>query len=193
MDPSTALVPVRLAPAAKHRLAHVLSTDERRRLVEALFGHVVGVLGEAGFEVVALAAGGRPSVDADVEVWDDPGRGLNAGLSWALGRLGGRALVLPADLPWLGPGDVRELLREPGDAVVARAHDGGTGGLLLRRPGLVPAFGPRSALGHARGGRERGLDARVVDLPAFRWDLDDEATLRRAAGSPALAGLRLPG
>lgn len=190
MDPSVALVPVRLAPSAKLRLAHVLPPAERRRLVEALFRHVTRVLEEAGLDVVALAAGRTPA-RPEVEVWDDPGTGLNGGLSWALGRLGGRALIVPADLPWVTAEGVRTLLWEPGDLVVARAHDGGTNALLLRRPGLVPAFGARSALAHADGGRRTGLHARVVDLPAFRWDLDDEATLRRSAGSPALAGLDL--
>ncbi len=185
-----ALVPVRLAPPAKLRLAHVLSPAERTCLVQALFRHVSGVLEEAGLDVVALAAGGRPTAP-EVEVWDDPGIGLNRGLSWALRRLGGRALILPADLPWITAEDVRGLLREPGELVVARAHDGGTNALALRRPGLAPAFGSGSALAHADGGRRAGLHTRVVDLPAFRWDLDDEAMLRRSRSSPALSGLDL--
>lgn len=190
MDPMVALVPVRLAPPAKLRLAHVLSPAERNALVERLFRHVTGALEEAGLDVVALAAGGRPTAPG-VEVWEDLGTGLNRGLSWALHRLGGRALVVPADLPWVTAKDVRTLLGEPGDLVVARALDGGTNGLVLRRPGPTPTFGTRSALAHADGGRRAGLHTRVVDLPAFRQDLDDEAALRRSASSPALAGLAL--
>jgi 2-phospho-L-lactate guanylyltransferase len=144
-----------------------------------LFGHVSEVLASAGLRVVALSPAPLPSVPG--EVWIDEEPGLNRAVARALERLGPPALVVHADLPWLRVVDVERLLAEPGDVVVARAHDGGTNALLLRRL-MPPAFGRDSALVHAIAARERGLRARVVDIDGLARDLDDASALSAACG-----------
>ncbi|MEX2539915.1 MAG: 2-phospho-L-lactate guanylyltransferase, partial [Actinomycetota bacterium] len=168
MNP-TALVPVRLAPTAKRRLAHVLSPDQRIALVRRTFEHVVDVLQRAGCSVVALTP--EPlDVPQGVEVWTDEGPGLNRAVALAAQRLGPPLLVAHADLPWLETTDVERLIDAEGDVIIARAHDGGTTGLLLRRL-IDPAYGPGSALRHSRSARSAGLTALVVDIPGFARDV----------------------
>jgi len=155
-----ALIPVRLAPTAKRRLAHVLSAVERIELMERLFEHVAGVLSEAGLDVIALRDDG----------------GLNVVVREGLALVGVPALVVHADLPSLSVADVSDLLAVQGDVVIARSVDGGTNGLLLRSL-ISPAFGVRSAHEHAARARRAGLSARVVDIPGFARDIDDPASL----------------
>lgn len=172
--PPTGLVPVRVTPGAKRRLAHVLSARERMRLVRALFDHVTAVLADAGLDVIALSP--TPIEAPGVEVWTDAAPGLNRALEVALGRLGEPVLVVHADLPLLSTADVDRVLGHRADVVVARALDGGTNGLLMREP-IRPAFGPGSAHAHARRARGAGLRTAVVDVPGFALDVDDDAAL----------------
>lgn len=191
MRTPVAVVPVKVSSGAKRRLAHELGPRERDVLARALFDHVVGVLTTAGLEVVAVSTAALPG--AGVEVWPDRGRGLNAELSAALARLPRPTVVVPADLPWLTGDGIERLLAEPGDVVVARARDGGTAALLLRRS-ITPAFGPGSALIHARRARRAGLSARVLSIGGLDRDLDDIPGLLAAlATSPALRQMRVPG
>jgi len=156
----TALIPVRIAPTAKRRLAHMLGPSGRMDLMQRLFDHVSSVLQRAGLEVVVL---------------DEDG-GLNAVVRSGLARVGLPALVVHADLPLLDVPDVAALLDVSGDVVIARSTDGGTNGLLLRSP-IEPAYGVGSAHEHAARARRAGLVTRVVDIPGFARDIDDEAAL----------------
>lgn len=171
----TALIPVRIAPTAKRRLAHVLGPSERMRLVRELFEHVCAVLLDAGLVVAALSPTEIDVPDA-VELWRDEAAGLNAAVGAALARLPPPVLVVHADLPRLGPSDIDRVLGADADVVIARAHDGGTNGLLLRRM-ISPAFGRGSAVAHARRAREAGLRAYVAETPGFALDVDDESSL----------------
>ncbi len=177
----TALVPVRIAPTAKRRLAHVLSSPERMAFVRRSFEHVVGVLLEAGCRVVALSP--QPlQAPLDTEVWLDEAPGLNRAVSAASHRLGGPLLVAHADLPWLAVADVHALVDAQAEVVIARAKDGGTTGLLMRKP-IEPAYGPGSALRHARIARGAGLSALVVDIPGFARDVDDPRALTASSSA----------
>jgi 2-phospho-L-lactate/phosphoenolpyruvate guanylyltransferase len=171
----TALVPIRIGPTAKRRLAHVLGPEERMRLIWELFSHVVSVIGHAGLRTIALASG-RLDAPEGVEVWRDEARGLNRAVAAATQRIGAPLIVVHADLPLLTTDDIDRVLASPGDVVVARAHDGGTNGLLLRQL-IAPAFGRASALAHATRARRAGLRATVIDSPGFALDVDDESTL----------------
>lgn len=143
-----------------------------------LFEHVVDVLQDCGLPVVALSP--TPLERSPVEVWADDAPDLNAALGVVIERLGTPVLVVHADLPLLSIGDVHAVLADDADAVVARAVDGGTNGLLMRRP-MRPAFGPGSAFEHAQAMRRLGGRASVLDLPGFALDVDDEPSLRSTA------------
>ena len=176
----TALVPIRTG--AKLRLAHVIGPDARRRLVDHVFRHVVDVLTTAGLRTIALSpASATPLPDVPgAEVWLDAAPGLNAALDSAVRTIGPPVLIVHADLPALGVSDVHALLETPGDVVIARARDGGSNALLMRK--AVPcSFGPSSAIAHARRARSLDLRAVVVDRPALALDVDDEASLTLAS------------
>jgi 2-phospho-L-lactate/phosphoenolpyruvate guanylyltransferase len=168
----TALVPVRLTPVPKRRLAHAATAGQRAELVQALFEHVVAVLREAGLDVVALAP--HPLTLPGIQVWRDAANGLNAAVDLAIERTGLPVIIVHADLPELGSSDVVALLDSPADVVIARATDGGTNALLMRRR-IRPIFGAGSALAHARRARAAGLRTQVIDRPGLAVDVDDES------------------
>ncbi len=178
-------VPAKALGRGKSRLSGILGARERRAL-NAFFlrrtlatarraapGRVLAV--SDGADALALArALGADALAA-------PGRGLNRALGRALraARAGGAAalLVLPADLPFLSPADVRLLLAagaRRGAAPIARDRAGhGTNALL------VPAvrafrfrFGADSAAAHEREARRRGLRPVFVDRPGLAFDVD---------------------
>lgn len=178
---ATALVPVRATPGAKRRLAHVLAPGGRIALVCKLLEHVVSTLDAAGLRVIVLS----PSpIAVDAEVWTDAATGLNRALHAAVGRIGGPALIVHADLPFLSARDVYDVLDRDADVVVARARDGGTNGLLL--PAAMPlAFGPGSAVAHAARARSLGYRTAVVDVEGFAVDVDDGAALTASGYKPS--------
>lgn len=185
----TALIPVRIAPTAKHRLAHVLGPDERIDLVRSLFEHVLAVTLDTGLPVIVLSPTDI-EVPESAEVWKDEEPGLNRAIGAALRKIGTPVLVVHADLPFLSTSDIERVLSSDADVVIARAHDGGTNGLLLRKP-LAPAFGRDSALAHAAGARSARLRTEVIDTPGFAQDVDDERSLGKlSAGGASFPGRR---
>lgn len=183
----TALIPVRISRTAKRRLAHVLAPDERIRLVHRLLEHVVTVVRDCGVPIVLLASDEVPDIPG-VEVWRDAKTGLNRAIGSALDRLGPPVFVIHADLPLIGAADIDIVLRSDADVVIARARDGGTNGLLMRRL-IKPAFGSASAATHAARARAAGYRTHVLDIPGFALDVDDESGLS-ASGVASVLGKR---
>ena len=180
----TAIVPIRMGPSVKRRLAHVLPPADRRALVRTMFDRVVDVLGDCGLHVVALSP--RP-LDAEdvVETWIDSGDGLNEVLDDAVLRAGTPLLIVHGDLPLVTPDDIHAVLASDADVVIGRARDGGTNALLMRAL-IRCAFGASSALAHAARARASGLRARVIDRPTLALDVDDEASLIASGWRPSL-------
>lgn len=177
-----AIVPIRTG--AKRRLAHALSGDARRRLVDELFRRVLDVLRGAGLRTIVLSPTPRTDVQG-AEVWLDAAAGLNAALDDAVRSLGTPVLVVHADLPAVSADDINALLDSPGDVVIARARDDGTNALLMRKP-MRCVFGPSSAIAHAMRARSLGYRAVVVDRPGLALDVDDEASLSAAFSDASL-------
>ena len=154
------------------------------RLVRRLLDHVVSVVRDCGLPIVILASNEVPDVDG-VQVWQDARTGLNGAVDAALQRLGAPVIVIHADLPLLAPTDVDQVLASEGDVVIARARDGGTNGLLMRRL-ITPLFGPSSAASHAARARGAGLRTHVLDIPGFALDVDDETSLSASGAASVL-------
>lgn len=163
----TALVPLKLGPERKSRLAHRLSQAGREELADAVATHVLSTLNEiaAISRVIVLAP--RPFGDAE---WKkDEGRGLNAELSAIRAEISGPLLVILGDLPLLAVQDVDALLAAAtltGVAIAPDRHGGGTNAIALadgRSFGF--AFGPGSHALHAPGSTE-------VLRPGLSQDLD---------------------
>ena len=199
---TVALVPLRALGIGKSRLANVLSAEERGALAGAMLADVIATLASTAVARVVVAAAGPTAAAVAVangaEVVLDPpwiadrpvSRQLDAAVRTAVRRLGGRAgvLVVAGDLPHLQTVDVETLLQADAEVVVAPTWDGGTGGLLRRRPAACPtAYGPGSADRHLRLARRAGLVALRCERVGFAHDLDDESDLSRSRH-----GRRLP-
>lgn len=180
----TALIPVRISRTAKRRLAHTLGPDDRMHLVRSLLDHVVAVVEDAGLPVVVLSPSEISDLDG-VEMWRDERTGLNGAVDTALQRLGAPAFVIHADLPLLSSADIDRSLDSEADVVIARARDGGTNGLLMRRL-ITPAFGASSAAMHAARARAAGLRTHVLDIAGFALDVDDETSLSASGAASVL-------
>ena len=187
-----AVVPVKELWRTKSRLEPILDPGARAGLTLYMMGRVVSALQGAGIENVCVVSPDRIVLEEARERGAAPllqeSRGLNPALEegrrWAMERGASALLVLPADLPLLDAGDVREVLGGIGEGPsVVISPDGahaGTNALLLRPPDALPfAFGSDSFEAHLRAARERDLDLRVCKRPHLAFDLDTADDLAR--------------
>lgn len=185
------VIPVKPLHAAKSRLAHLLSSAERRALALAMLGDVLAALRGApciaGVTVVSRdPAALRLADERGAATLLDCASDLNGALAQAAAFLSGARdaaalLVVPADLPLLTAADV-ERLAEVLDAApavaLAPSQDGGTNALLAAPPTALPfQFGPGSLARHLAAAHARGIAARIVRSPGLERDIDRAADL----------------
>jgi len=200
-----AIIPVKTLGVAKQRLAPVLPPQARRELVLGMLQSVLAAASAAQRLSRILVVTPDPSVAGlaqakGVEVLrEDRARGLNAAVRLGLARATAagatRALVLPADVPLVTPGELNGLLGNVAAGAGARATlvpaaDGeGTNAMLLEPPAaLEPAFGPGSYMRHLSQALARRLDVEVLHLPGLAGDIDRPADLvRLLSPAPQLA------
>lgn len=190
-----AVVPVKALGQAKGRLAQALTPEERRALVLAMLGDVLGALravlsvyavisSDLGVLAYAAAYGALPLLDRAAD--------LNGALAQAAAQQAASGasglLILPADVPLVTPEDLGRLLRAAARArvLVGPSRDGGTNALLVRPPQALPfQFGADSTALHLGAARRLGLSAATVRLPGLALDVDrpdDLLLLARAPG-----------
>ena len=190
-----AVVPVKELWRTKSRLGPILEPGARAGLTLYMMGRVVSALHAAGIENVCVVSPDRIVLEEAQERGAAPlrqeSRGLNPALDegrrWAMERGASALLVLPADLPLLDAGDVREVLaglgEGPSGVISPDGTRAGTNALLLRPPDALPfAFGPGSYEAHLRAARELGLDVRVLERTHLAFDLDTADDLTRLKG-----------
>ncbi|MGQ0679088.1 MAG: 2-phospho-L-lactate guanylyltransferase [Actinomycetota bacterium] len=185
------LIPVKSLDRAKLRLSQNLLPTDRRRLGLAMLADVLRatekwpvklvVTSDPDAEAVGLAFGCR--------LVADPGGGLNnalaAGTRTAVDLGINTLLILPADVPMVGPDDVASLFSSPHNVVIASSSDGGTNALLRRPPDCLPtAFGPGSARAHRRAAQERGLSCALIELDSLNLDIDRFTDLEHLSKLP---------
>jgi 2-phospho-L-lactate guanylyltransferase len=204
-----AIIPVRGLERAKTRLGEALDPEERRALVEGLLRRTIrAAMATPGIRAVAVVSPDPEALavatDAGAVTLPQGGGGLNEGLAdgraWAREAGATAILVVPADLPAIGPGELRLVLAAAGSrlavaraagapaaALVALVPDRGGEGtnlLLLSPPGAIPFwFGPGSRAAHAVAAATRGATYLEVAGPLDR-DLDtpDDLLAAEAAG-----------
>lgn len=208
-----AVIPVKRLRGALRRLAPALEAPLRRELQLAMLADVLGAC--AGAEELAgvlvvtsdptAAALARELARARVVPDHDPPRGMNGAVARGLETVAAAgaeaALVLTADLPLAGPGDLAAILAAapPGpSAVLVPSHEGtGTNAMLLRPPGAIaPQLGPDSLARHLAQARRGGVAVRRLELPALALDIDTPRDLmalvaRGGAGATVAACARL--
>jgi 2-phospho-L-lactate guanylyltransferase len=188
-----AVIPVKRLHESKRRLSRLLTADERASLIRGFLDRLLSVLADttgidvtlvvtADPEVAALAGRHGARILPEVET-----AGLNGAV--ALGAAAATAagatavLVLPADLPFVRPEDVRQMLAPLADAARPprlaalcpdEVHDG-TNALLLAPPDdFTFQYGPGSFGRHLAAAAAQGV-AQVIAAPGLRFDLDTES------------------
>ena len=193
-----ALIPVKRLADAKLRLAGVLTRDERALLVRAMLFDVLTTLAKLseldGVLLItrsqaAAALGQRFKADI---LYDALEQGTNAAVRQGLSSLAGdgqsRALVVPADVPFLTVGELKHVvdaLESPAVVVVPAARDGGTNLLGLSPVGLVaPCFGEKSFSRHCIAARAARLEPTILHLDGASRDIDvaEDLVLRSGDG-----------
>ncbi|MBI3089948.1 MAG: 2-phospho-L-lactate guanylyltransferase [Candidatus Tectomicrobia bacterium] len=183
--PTWGVLPVGALRSGKSRLASVLSPAERETFILETLERTLGLLGTApSLEAVvvvspdeavrALAARRGAAVLRDVR--EDLNAALEEATLWAQAEDAERLLILAADLPLLGSGDLEALLGlESGPSVcIAPCKDeSGTNALAVRPPGLLRyRFGPQSFAAHCRAAHAAGAHLRVVRSRSLSFDID---------------------
>ncbi|HEU4705517.1 MAG TPA: 2-phospho-L-lactate guanylyltransferase [Sphingomicrobium sp.] len=178
---------------AKSRLASVLSPLERATLARRMLLHVIDAARKAsGVAEVAVVSPEAKIAEIigrdDVSILRDPGPdGFNAAAGFALAALaaGGkpRALLLPADLPRMGPEHIEALIkahaRKGADTIVASKDGFGTNALLIELPPRFPlAFGPDSFNRHLANAAHSSRRLHVHRCAHIGTDIDGPDDLR---------------
>lgn len=198
-----AIVPVRALEGAKSRLGEVLDAEERHDLAVALLeGTVRAAVATRSLTGVLVVSPDPAALAIAEEAGARPLRQTTSGLNAALGEARAEALrlgateivVLPTDLPRIGPDVLDDLVAEArrtaGSLVllVPDRHGRGTNALFLRPPGIIEfAFGGDSRLAHAALAGAAGVPYRELEGP-LSMDLDTPEDLVLA--EPVLLGPR---
>jgi 2-phospho-L-lactate/phosphoenolpyruvate guanylyltransferase len=209
------LVPVRGLADGKGRLGFALDAEERETLILGLLGHTLDVLRDwSGCErvhvvssdpVIRAMAHDRGAAVVDDLSHGDLNEALLAARQAAMGDGATAVLCLPADLPFLAPAALAELL-DAADAALAAgsgrplvvvapadARDG-TNALLLSPPTIIdPQFGGQSLAAHVRAAGAADASVQLVVNAQLGFDLDTPEDLERVDAARLLELLELGG
>lgn len=215
MSRTIAVIPVRDFQTSKTRLSSLFTADERGRLVRLMLDHVLAVIERSGAVDHELIVTRDPAAvhnqlmaleQRSILAQEREGKGLNTALdlgrNWAIEHGFWAMLVILPDLPMLAPSDIRVLVTERAQVVIAQdRHGSGTNAVMLplhdasRRLSL--SFGNNSAARHIAEAERLGLSWVTVDTTGLQYDLDtpyDWTTLPRSvrADLRACIGAREP-
>ena len=198
-----AIVPVKPLRRGKSRLAGLLSEEQRTRLNRYLLEHTLTTLNEISEIEHTLVVSRDPAALALTRsmggrtVLEDGAPQFNTAIKRATivaQAQGARAVfIIPADLPLIGPPDLKGILKlgnTPPVVVIApdRRLDG-TNGLFINPAGLIEyGYGPGSFQRHSKCAIEAGARLEVVNSETFGLDLDLPEDLEMVGG---LKGLKL--
>ena len=202
------LIPIKDPSNAKSRLGELLSDDERRRLVWAMFDDVSRAIATASkADRIILVGSFGPAVERARDLgWDvlieDSQISESASVDWASRVLGERGfntvMRLPADLPLVRGKDIDELLSielvARGALLVPSREGTGTNAIIRTPPTLFPSrFGPNSLSLHKQEAARVGVDCVVVNNARIELDIDEpadvELLLKEGIGTRAFAAL----
>jgi len=181
------IVPVKRLAAAKSRLSPALPAPQRRLLARALLDHTLNILrGLGGIEGILVVGKDRAvrsiaRKSGAIFIREGECDGLNRALTRAAGaavRLGAEAvMVLPADLPLIRKGDIKQAMRmasAPPFVVIAPDRgEQGTNLLYISPPGIIKfSFGERSFEKHIQSARRKKVRVSVLRTLALAQDID---------------------
>jgi len=203
MGGTWALVPVRAIAGGKRRLAGVLAPALRERLVLAMLEDVLAAIVQApGLAGLALASADPQAARLGRRYGArllGEGNGLNGTLDAAAADLfrgrAGAVMVVPADVPLVGPEDIgaalAALARGAGAVLAEAAADGGTNLIGFRASAAISfAFGVGSFAAHREALRAKAVEPVVLARPGLAFDVDraDDVVALMGRGRETRAG-----
>jgi 2-phospho-L-lactate guanylyltransferase len=200
-----AIVPVKPFLRSKSRLAGVLTPQERAGLSREFLGHALDVLAQVTAVSQVLVVSRDPAAlalahDRHARTVTEAGApDLNAALTRATqvaaASRAAAVLILPTDLPFLAPEDVRQLIALDGAgptiSIAPDRREDGTNALFSAPPGLLAyAFGEHSFGKHLALAQATGARVRVYRLPGVALDIDgpDDLRVYQAGREPKAGG-----
>jgi len=187
---TSALVPIKDFARAKSRLRPVLTAEQCAELAACMAADVLCALRNCTGIGQVVCLGEEPLIRAFAAkqgcefIAERTGTGLSANLDLAARQLqdnGTRTLlIVPVDLPTIQAADIDECLNKHrgGLTICPAERDGGTNALVVSPPtGIGFQFGEQSCAKHIHAAKAAGLEHRVEDAPAFRYDIDIPADL----------------
>lgn len=180
-----AIVPVKKLDEAKSRLSPLLSQNERKQFCLKMLEDVLASLKATEGVYKTIVVSKAPQVlqvakNFRVFPFKESRSGLNQAISetisWCINMEAKIALILPADIPLVSPGDVNQILifGRTSSMVISPSREGnGTNALLLNSPRVVSAFyGQDSFQRHVDEASKRGIRFHVYRSPRIRLDVD---------------------
>ena len=198
------IVPVKSLSRAKRRLAEHFAPDALMEIAWAMFQDTLALCRACDFLDWTFVSADAPVREAAEKAGlraleERPAprgeQGLNHALRFGIEAVTARGAtsvtVIPVDVPLASVEDVRDLLDtgELSDAVVVPAHrDGGTNGLYLAPPGVLPMkFGDASLSAYVAAAEENGLRCSVLALEGLGFDIDTIEDVDALLANPASA------
>ena len=200
-----AIIPVKEFDGAKHRLADLLSPQERHRLAETMLTDVLDAVAGcrrlAGVMIVtidpnATVLGQNIGARIVTEGARDGHTGsVNAGrrILTREGRSG--MITLPGDIPATRAAEIDAVLsahRAAPSFTISPAHDDlGSNAVVCSPPESVPLrFGDNSYFPHLDAARLQGIEPTVIRQPGIAMDIDHPVDLALFLRLPQSAGTR---
>jgi 2-phospho-L-lactate guanylyltransferase len=180
---ATVIIPVKVLPAAKSRLAEYVNNEEREALVLTMLRHVLQTVKAADDELEIVVVSTDQKVYAlatslGIKTIPEKIIGHNHALRYAANQLDPSLplLTISADLPLVKPHDINHifLLGKTNDVVLAASKEGtGTNALLLRKPLLLPyLFGTNSLGKFVTAAEKQHLKYSIYNSASIAFDVD---------------------
>ena len=177
-----ALVPVKNLDFAKSRLASILSTVERKKMVSVMLETVLSAAFKCPeiTEVFIVADRYFTGVGGTTIIVEESNRGYNEAITAALDndRLANNdaMIIIPCDLPLIRAEDLGTFIKgfkRNGIRIAPARDEEGTNALLLSPPHIMKTqFGKGSFLKHRQEAKRVTSDVAIVSIPGLAFDID---------------------
>ncbi len=194
-----AIIPVKRFENSKSRLAPLLGLEERVTLSGLMLDDTLAALAASQrFDEVLVVTGDPRAKEiakrrGAVVVWQEADAGVNSavalGDSYSTNAGAHATVVVPQDLPLMGPGDIAGVCALAGGgpcvAVCPSLRFDGTN-ILLRKPpdAIATHYDNNSYENHLDAAKKAGMPAKIMDSRNLMFDLDTPDDVMALARTP---------